>query len=225
VVWRTKEWTDEAGYSSPIVAEVSGVRQYIQQSAKGVAGVSAKDGKMLWKVDVNGYRTAVIPTPVYSNGLVYVTAGYGAGCTCIQLTKDGAGTKAKTVYANKNLINQHGGVVLMDGYLYGHSDNHGWVCQNLATGEQAWKQRNREGAVRGAALGVGNRLILLDERSGAMAVAAASPEGWKELGRMDFPERTQMKTTDNMVWAHPVVAGGKLYVRDHDLLHCLDLTK
>jgi outer membrane protein assembly factor BamB len=225
VVWRTKEWTDEAGYSSPIVAEVAGIRQYIQQSAKGVAGVSAKDGKLLWKVDVPGYRTAVIPTPVYYDHTVYVTAGYGAGCTVIRLAGEGSGMKAETVYANKNLINQHGGVVLMNGHIYGHSDTHGWVCQNLKSGEQAWKQRNREGAVRGAVLGVGDRLLLLDERSGTLVVAAASPDGWKETGRMDFPERTKAQTTDNMLWTHPVIADGKLYLRDHDLLFCFDLTK
>ncbi|MDR1756360.1 MAG: PQQ-like beta-propeller repeat protein [Culturomica sp.] len=225
VVWRTKEWTDEAGYSSPIVAEVDGVRQYIQQAAKGVAGVAAKDGKVLWKVDVPGYKTAVIPTPVYRDHLVYVTAGYGAGCACIRLAKTEAGMKAETVYNNKNMINHHGGVVLTGGHIYGHSDASGWTCQHLETGEKIWGQRNREGAMRGSVVGVEDHLILLDERTGTLAVAAASPEGWKEVSRIDFPERTQMQTTDNMVWAHPVIAGGKLYLRDHDLLHCVDLAK
>jgi hypothetical protein len=95
----------------------------------------------------------------------------------------------------------------------------------LKTGETAWSQRNKEGAVRGSVIGVDGRLILLDERSGSVAVAAASPDGWKELGRMEFPERTKMETTDNMVWTHPVIANGNLYLRDHDLLFCLDLTK
>ncbi len=225
LVWRCKEWTDDAGYSSPIVAEVDGVRQYIQQSAKGVAGVSAKDGKLLWRVEIPGYRTAVIPTPIYQDHLVYVTAGYNAGCNCLRLTKEGDGTKAETVYANKGLGNQHGGVVLMNGHVYGHSDASGWVCQNLKTGETAWSLRNKEGVNRGAVLGVDGHLILLDERSGMVGVIAASPDGWKELGKMDFPERTQIQTTDNMIWAHPVVSHGKLYLRDHDLLFCYDLTK
>ena len=225
IVWRTKEWTDEAGYSSAIVADVEGIRQYIQQSGKGVAGVSAKDGKLLWRIEVPGYKTAIIPTPVYNDRLVYITAGYSAGCRCLKLTKDGAGIKAETVYANKNMINLHGGVVLMNGYIYGNSYASGWVCQNLKTGETAWSQRNRDGAVSGSIFGIDGRLILLDERSGTVAVAAASPEGWKELGRMSFPERTKIETVDNMVWTHPVVAGGKLYLRDHDLLFCYDLTK
>ena len=225
LVWRTKEWTDNAGYSSPIVAEVDGIRQYIQQSAKAVAGVSAKDGKILWKIDMPAYRTAVIPTPIYNDHLVYVTSGYNAGCTAIQLTKEGDGVKADTVYANKNMVNQHGGVVLMNGHIYGHSDNAGWVCQNLKTGERIWGQRNRNGVDRGVTLGVDEHLILLDERSGAVAVVAASPEGWKELGRMEFPERTEIRTVDNMLWTHPCIADNKLFLRDHDLLFCFDLTK
>ncbi|MDR2928761.1 MAG: PQQ-like beta-propeller repeat protein [Cytophagaceae bacterium] len=225
LVWRTKELKDEAGYSSPIVADVDGIRHYIQQTANGVVGVSPKDGKVLWKVNISGYKTAVIPTPIYSNHTVFVTAGYGAGCTCIRLSRNGDGIKTETVYANRNLTNQHGGVVLMNGHLYGHSDNAGWVCQNFATGEKVWGQRNRDGAIRGSVLGVDGHLILLDERTGTIAIAEASPKGWKEVGRMDFPERTKMQTTDNMVWAHPVIAGGKLYLRDHDMLLCLDLTK
>ena len=225
VVWRTKEWTDDASYSSPIVAEVDGIRQYIQQTAKGVAGVSAKDGRLLWKVDVDGYKVAVIPTPVYHDRFVYVTSGYNAGCAGIRLTKEGDNMKADTVYTNRNLTNQHGGVVLIDGYVYGHSDNAGWVCQNLQTGERAWSQRNSEGAVRGCVLGVEGRLLLLDERSGTMAVIAASPDGYKEFGMMAFPERTTISTKDNLVWPHPVVANGNLYVRDHDLLFCFDLKK
>lgn len=227
VVWRTKEWTDAAGYSSPIVAEVDGIRQYIQQSAKGVAGVSAKDGKVLWKVEIPGYRTAVIPTPIYDAPMLYVTSGYNAGCRSIRLTNEGGVMKADSVYANRNMVNQHGGVVLMNGHIYGHSDNSGWTCQNLATGERVWNKRNKasEGVVRGSVIGVDNHLILLDERTGTSAVIAASPEGWKELGQMELPERTQIQTTDNMVWAHPVIAGGKLYLRDHDLLFCFDLKK
>ena len=224
VVWRTEEWTDQAGHSSPIVAEIDGVRQYIQQAAKGVAGVSAKDGKVLWKVEVAGYRTAVIPTPVYTNNTVYVTSGYNAGCALIQLTKTGDSISTEVVYANRNMTNHHGGVILMNSYIYGYSDGAGWVCQDLKTGETVWKERNNEVA-KGAVLGVNDRLLLLNERNGLLTVVAASPDGWKEFGRMEIPERTKISTKDNAVWPHPVVAGGKLYLRDHDLLFCFDLKK
>jgi len=222
VVWRCKEWTDEAGYSSPIVAEIDGIRQYIQQSAKGVAGVSAKDGKLLWKVEVEGYRTAVIPTPIYHDRMVYVTAGYNAGCNLVSLTREGDSFKTETVYANKNMVNQHGGVVLVNGYIYGFSDDRTWVCQNLKTGEAVWKERNNEVA-KGCVLAVNDRLLLLNERDGLLTVVAASPDGWKEFGRMEIPERTEKPARDRAVWTHPVVANGNLYLRDQDLLFCFDL--
>ena len=222
VVWVCKEWTDDAGYSSPIVAEVDGVRQYIQQSSKGVAGVSAKDGKLLWKVEVAGYRTAVVPTPIYHDHIVYVTSGYNAGCNGIQLTKDGDKFNTETVYANRNMTNQHGGVILLGDYIYGYHDASGWVCQDLKTGDVVWKERNTEVA-KGAVLGVNDRLLLLNERNGLLTVVAASPDGWKEFGRMEIPERTKMETKDNMVWVHPVIANGNLYMRDHDLLFCFKL--
>ncbi|MDR2937549.1 MAG: PQQ-like beta-propeller repeat protein [Prevotellaceae bacterium] len=224
LVWRTKDWTDDAGYSSPIVAEVDGVRMYIQQAAKGVAGVSV-DGKVLWKYVIPNYKTGVIPTPIFENNVVYVTSGYNAGCNSFRLSKVGNEIKADSIYFNKNMINQHGGVVLMNGYIYGHSDNAGWVCQNLKTGERTWAKRSKpgEGAVRGSVVGVDGHFIALDEASGTLSVAVASPEGWKEVSRMDFPERTALQTQDNKVWAHPVIAGGKLYLRDQDLIICVDL--
>ena len=226
IVWATKELTDASGHSSAIVAEVNGVRQYIQQTSKGVVGVSAKDGKLLWKVDIAGYRTAVIPTPVYFDNMVYVTNGYQAGCTLVKLTKDGNIFNAETVYSNKNLENQHGGVVLMNGYIYGFCERptSSWICQNLTTGETVWSHKPEDdGVAKGAVLGVNDRLLLLDEQTGTIAVAAASPDGWKEFGRLPIPARTEISSNPDCVWTHPVIADGKLYVRDKDLLFCFDL--
>ena len=224
VVWASKEWKDDAGYSSPIVAEVDGIRQYIQQSGKGVAGVSAKDGKLLWRVEIAGYRTAVIPTPIFHDRIVYVTAGYNSGCNLIRLTGEGDQFNTETVYANKNMVNQHGGVVLVDGHIYGFTDGLGWVCQNLKTGETVWRERINE-VFKGAVLAVNDRLLLQDERTGLLTVVAASPDGWKEFGRMEIPERSDVSSRDKMVWTHPVIADGKLFIRDHDLLFCFDVKK
>jgi hypothetical protein len=225
-VWMSEEWTDDAGYSSPIVVVVDGVRQYIQQSNTGVAGVRAEDGKLLWKVDNTAYRTAVIPTAIFHDNMVFVTNGYNGGCMGIRLTKDGEGVKAEKIYANRDISNQHGGVVLINGYLYGYSErpSDSWVCQNLKTGDIVWSQKGQDiGVGKGSILAVNDRLILLDMQTGVTAVAAASPDGWKEFGKMQIPERTKISTQDNHVWTHQVVANGKLYLRDHDLLFCFDL--
>jgi len=222
VAWRSKEWTDLGGYSSPLVADIDGVRQYIQLTRKGVAGVSAKDGKLLWSVNVGGNNTATIPTPVYRDHIVYVTSGYNAGCAALRITKQGDKFSAETIYNNKNLSNHHGGVVLVGDYIYGYADGPGWTCQNFNTGEVMWRQRVTEPA-KGAVLSVDNRLLCLDERTGSLTVAAASPDGWKEYGRLEIPERTSVPSMDKRVWTHPVVSNGKLYIRDHDLLFCFDL--
>ena len=229
LVWRSTNWTDDCSYSSPIVAEVGGIRLYIQQASKGVAGVSAKDGKLLWKVDyptTGRPPSAIIPTPIFYENMVYATNGYNCGSMGIQLVKEGESIKANTIYANSVITNQHGGAVLVNGYVFGFTDPPGssWICQNLKTGEQVWAQRDND-VSKGAVLAVNDRLLLLAERTGLLSIVAASPDGWKEFGRMDFPERTKLSTQDNMVWAHPVVSNDKLYLRDHDLLFCFDLKK
>ena len=228
VVWRTDELTDKASHSSAIVAEVDGIRQYILLTAKCVAGVAANDGKLLWKVAVEGPRvSAVIPTPIYFNNMVYITNGYGVGCILVKLTRSGDTFNAETVYANQNMINQHGGVVLMNGYIYGYCDqgrSGRWVCQDFKTGETVWSE-SKDYIGKGAILGVNDRLLLFSMQTGLSVVVAATPDGWKEFGRLEIPERTEIKTMDNSVWTHPVIAHGKLYTRDHDLLFCFDLQK
>ena len=224
-VWKSDELMDIAGYSSPIVAEIDGVRQYIQQSENGVSGVRANDGKLLWNVEVPGYRVAVIPTPIYQDNIVYVTAGYNAGCAGIKISRQGETFHAEIIFNNKNMVNHHGGIVLVDGHIYGFSDTSGWICQDFLTGETIWNSgRGRRSDIgKGAIIAVNNRLILLEENSGVLALIAASPDGWKEYGRLELPERTKISSRNDMVWAHPVIANGKMYVRDQDLLFAFKL--
>ena len=223
-VWVTKEWTDACGYSSPIVAEIEGVKQYIQQASKGVAGVSAKDGKVLWKVDIEGYRTAIIPTPICVDNMVYITNGYNAGCNLLKISKEGEKFKVEKIYSNKNMMNHHGGVVLVNGNIYGYTDPSGWVCQDFQSGEIIWNHGSKE-VGKGAVLAIENKLLCLDETTGLLSVISATPDGWKEFGNIEIPKRSELITMDNKVWTHPVVANGKLYVRDHDLLFCFDFKK
>ena len=127
-----------------------------------------------------------------------------------------------TLYVNKKMSNHHGGVVLVGNHIYGYSDGPGWVCQDLFTGERVWQQRAAMPR-KGAVTCVDGRLLCLDERTGSITVAKASPEGWEEFGRLEIPERSKVPSTDNMIWTHTVVSQGKLYLRDHDLLFCFDL--
>jgi outer membrane protein assembly factor BamB len=230
VIWRSKELKDKATYSSAIVAEVGGVRQFIQmtyassrEQLGGIAGVAANDGRLLWYLPRQGYRTAVIPTPIFDNNHVYVTAGYGAGCDLITLSPDSkGGTKAEKVYTNKNMVNHHGGVVLVGEHLYGYSDNErGWICQEFKSGKIVWSEKKKLG--KGSVTYADGNLYCYAESDGTLALIEASPEGWKESGRFKIPQESKARTPSGRTWTHPVVANGRLYLRDQDLFFCFDV--
>ncbi|MBI2948144.1 MAG: PQQ-like beta-propeller repeat protein [Verrucomicrobia bacterium] len=217
LVWQSKEFTEAAHYASIIVAEPNGVRQYIQLTASYVAGVSAKDGKLLWKSAFPG-RTAVIPTPIFHDGCAYVTAGYGAGS---KLVKIGPDNQATDVYENKVMKNHHGGVVLVGEYLYGHSDGTGWLCQNFKTGEEVWSERRKLG--KGAITCADGMLYCLDEADGTVALLEASPTGWQERGRFKLDPQTAIRSPQGRIWTHPVICNGRLYLRDQNLIYCYEI--
>ncbi len=219
-IWRSSDFASSAAYSSPIVVEVGGIRQYVQMTRDGVVGVAAKDGKVLWSkaAAVNG--TAIIPTPIFRDDQLYVTSGYGAGCALIKLTPKDGGVSADQAYANKNMVNHHGGVILVDGYIYGYSDGKGWVCQNVKTGDIVWKD---ESLGKGSLTCAAGHLFCFDEKTGTLACVNVSTMGWEETGRMELPEKSKIKTQYNKIWTHPVIANGKLYLRHQDLLFCFEL--
>jgi outer membrane protein assembly factor BamB len=231
VLWRSKEFTEGAQYSSVIAVEVGGVRQYIQQVQKAVVGIRATDGKLLWRENAIPSGVAVIPTPIFHDNQVFVTSGYGAGCALIQLTPDGKeGTSAKLVYANKMMINHHGGVVRVGDYIYGYSDKGGWMCLDYKkmekdTEDPVWKENKKLG--KGSITFADGNLYCYAEKSGTLALIEASPKGWNEKGRLELPEKTDPKnrTGGGAIRTHPVIANGKLYLRDMDLLFCFDLTE
>jgi len=215
-LWRTKDFTDGAHYSSLIPVEIGGVRQYIQLTAQSVVGVQASDGKVLWRASRRG-NVAVIPTPIYRDGFVYVTSGYGVGDNLFQITASGGKFSAKEVYSNKVMVNHHGGVVLVGDYLYGYSDGKGWTCQDFKTGEARWQNKEKLG--KGCLTYADGHLYLRQENGpGTVTLIEASPEGYKEHGRFNPPFRS-----DKNSWSHPVISGGKLYLRDQDVLLCYDV--
>ena len=215
LIWQTKEWTDNAHYSSIIIAEIDGVRQYVQLTDKSVAGVAPNDGKVLWKTARKG-ATAVIPTPIYADGHVYVTSGYDIGCNLFKVAK-GSDFTATQVYANKVMVNQHGGVVKLGEHLYGHSDTKGWTCQDFKSGEAQWQEKNK--LRKGSLVYADGHLYCREEaEKGVVALLEATPSGFIEKGRFTPPDRSGKKS-----WPHPVIAGGRLYLRDQDVLLCYGL--
>jgi outer membrane protein assembly factor BamB len=216
IVWRSTDLTDRAGYSSIVPVEINGQPQYIQLFMEKVAGISAKDGKLLWKSDWPG-KTAVIPTPIYHDGHVFITSGYGVGCKLVKVV---AGSQIEDVYFNRNMKNHHGGVLRVGEHLYGYSDGLGWMCLDFKTGEVVWSEKSALG--KGAVTCADGMLYCVDERDGSVVLAEASPAGWKEHGRFKLPKSSQ-RAAKGMVWTHPVVSNGKLFLRDQEILSCYDV--
>jgi outer membrane protein assembly factor BamB len=219
LAWQSKDLTDDAHYSSIIVAEHGGKRQYIQLTESSLFGIDSAGGDLLWRTDFPG-QTAVIPTPIFRDGYVYATAGYNAGCLLVRLDDANQPTE---MYSNRNMTNHHGGVVLVGDYLYGFSDGRGWTCQHLQTGEIVWNERGKLG--KGCLTYADGKLYLLDERSGNVVLIDASPDGWNERGRFTLEPQTTQRSSRGAIWTHPVIAHGKLYLRDQELLYCFDVKK
>ena len=215
VIWQTAEFKDGAQYSSPIIAEIGGRRQYIQLVMKNVVGVDAQTGKVIWKSEWPG-RTAVIPTPIEHEGQVFISSGYGVGCKLVKVD----GSDATDVYFNNDMINHHGGVILHSGHLYGYSDKGGWTCMNFATGEVKWQHRkHRKGAISYA----DGCFYCLEEGSGTIALIEASTDGWNEVGKFKLEPQTELRKPSGKIWVHPVISNGKMYLRDQDLIFCFDV--
>ncbi len=213
-IWRTREWADEAQYVSPVVAEMGGRRLYLQLTQRTLAGVDAETGRVAWRVAREG-KTAIAPSPVVHNDIVFVTSGYGVGCNAFKVESSGSRMAARQIYANREMINHHGGVVLVDGHVYGSSDPGDWKCIDVTTGRRLWSER---GVRKGAVVYADGHLYCRGENDGAVALVEATPEGYREKGRLQQPDRSRQKA-----WAHPVVVNGRLYLRDQDLLLCYDV--
>jgi outer membrane protein assembly factor BamB len=227
VRWRSTSLSAKATYSSMIAAQVGDVRQYVQLTAEGPAGFSPADGKVLWHEKVSDWRTATIPTPIFHDNSVYVTASYGSGCGLVRLTPDGkGGLTSKVEYTNK-IENHHGGVVRVGDYLYFTSGNANgkktgpFVCQDFKTGKVVWtadKKLEPSGLIV-----AGGCIYCYGQVTGTLACIEASPTGFVEKGRFTIPQTSDKRKKEGGIWTHPVIADGKLYLRDQELLYCFDL--
>ncbi len=213
-----------AAYASPIAIDFDGQRQYVQLTARALIGVAASDGKFLWRYDrpANGMGINC-STPLYYDGMVFAASAYGAGGGLVRLSKDAnGGVKAEEVYATRKMQNHHGGMILLDGSLYGaNGGNEGGylICLDFKTGEVLWDERDdpERRAPKGSVVLADGRLYYRTEK-GTMLLIEPSPKQYLERGRFEQPDRTQQPA-----WTHPVIANSKLYVRDQDVLFCYDL--
>ena len=211
-VWTSKGLDDPAGYSSVIVADVGRLRTYITFTASAGVGVRASDGKLLFRYGNAANRVANIATPVFADTKVFFTSAYGTGAGLVELTPQDGEIKTREVYFTRAMRNHHGGVVLVDGYLYGFSDSI-LTCLNFATGEVMWRHRS---VGKGSVTYADGRLYIQSENN-VVGLAEASSEAYRETGRIEIPDKGLPS------WAHPVISDGRLYVRNQDILRAYDI--
>jgi outer membrane protein assembly factor BamB len=225
-LWRSKieslgsNGDDGAAYSSIVVSHGGGVKQYVQLMGRGVVGVDAETGEFLWGYNRVANGTANIPTPLVDGDYVFCSSGYGTGAALLKLVANGDGVDAQEVYFldGKTFQNHHGGMIMLGDYVFaGHGHNRGApVCLEWRTGKTVWRH-NRGPGTGSAAVAFADGNLYFRFQNGLMALIAANPDEYQELGTFQIPDVEQPS------WSHPVIAGGKLYLREQDALYCHDV--
>ncbi|MEX0710745.1 MAG: PQQ-binding-like beta-propeller repeat protein [Pirellulales bacterium] len=207
---------DQAGYASIVIVESGGVKQYVQFMQKGLVGVDAAGGEFLWRYDRTAEGSpANIPTPVARDGYVYSAAGRSGG-GLVKLNVDQAKVEAQEVYFDPKLPTSLGGAVLVGDHLYG-TTGQGLVCADFITGELKWQDR----AIGPGSLCYADGRLYIHGENGDVALVEATPEAYRELGRLTLPD--QPDRGRSRAWSHPVIANGRLIIRDLDTLWMYDI--
>ena len=213
-----------AAYASAIAIDFEGQREYVQFTAKALVGVAASDGKFLWRYDGSANGMSInCDTPIYHDGEVFSSSAYKAGSGLVKLSKDGDSVKAEKVYHTDKMQNHHGGLILLEGCLYGATGGNekgNLLCLDFETGKVLWREGENPklGVPKGSIALADGRLYYRTEDKGTMLLIEPDPKKYIECGRFEQPNRSHSKA-----WTHPVIANGKLYIRDQGVLFCYDV--
>lgn len=216
VIWKAVvPGGDRRAYSPVVVAEGGGVRQYVQLLSGGLVAISAKDGRFLWRYDRVSNGTANVAAPIVHGEQIFVTSGYGTGSALLKLSASDKGIKAEEVYFTKNMQNLNGGIVLVGEHIYGSFSGFSGQLMSLElkTGNVAWKSK----IICGGLVAAEGHLYCRDP-NGRIMLVEATPKEYREKGHFQQPDRSSLPA-----WSFPVLAGGRLYLRDQSVLLCYDL--
>ncbi len=214
VVWRSTDETQGAHYSSPIVANIQGVRQIIQFANRSLFAVDAKTGKSLWSYTSANNGTANCSTPIVADRFVFAASAYGTGGGLAEIGATAEGKlRANQVYFEKKMQNHHGGMVLVGKHLYGFGSG-GLICMEYLTGNIAWTKNS---VSKGSLVYADGMLYCLGEGH-QVALVEANPAEYVEHGKFKID-----RLLNRPSWAHPVVANGKFYIRNQHKLTAYDV--
>jgi outer membrane protein assembly factor BamB len=215
VIWAATEPADGPSYCSAVIVKTGDVRQIISVNAAAVYALDAGTSALLWRHAFTNKRGINAVTPVHKDGILCVSTGYGRGSIGLELTADGKTVKARQLWEIKLLDSQHGGTIGLGGFVYGSGDQQrGWFCIEMQTGKRMWRA---DGVGKGAVSMADGLLYCLSE-GGALALVRPTPEKYVELSRFTVPNGGAGKH-----WAHPVISGGRLYLRHADKLFAYDI--
>jgi outer membrane protein assembly factor BamB len=223
-VWKSRvPGSPGPAYASAIALDFGGQRQYVQFTQRALVGVAASDGKFLWRFDRAASRNGInCSTPVYHDGRVFASSAYGTGGGLVKLSQDGnGGAKADEVYFTKKMQNHHGGMILLDGCLYGaNGGNQGGflACLDFRTGKVLWDERDGDQRAPKGSVALADGRLYYRTENGTMLLIEPDPKRYIERGRFNQPHRS-----GKPAWPHPVIANGKLYLRDQGVLLCYDV--
>jgi len=218
-IWETPGSDDVAGYATALIFEMDGRRMYANMNQKGLLIVDAQTGEKLLfhehvtKFDINA------TIPYYFDGKMLITSGYGTGSELLQLKLADGKLVAERIWENKKFDNQHGGIIILDGTVYGAAHNYKqgiWIAMRLSDGEILWEDR---GVGQGCCSFADGMLYCMGEKSGTVGLVKPSPEKYEEISRFTLPEGA------GMAWAHPVICGKKLFLRRDNVVYCFDIAK
>jgi outer membrane protein assembly factor BamB len=217
IVWKAPVPNgDPAAYASIIIVEFGGVKQYVQFLSKSLVGIEAATGKLLWRYERTATGPANIPTPVARDAFVF-SGGALCGGGLVQLSVQQGQVSAKEVYFDPKLPTGVGGVIQLDDGLYG-STRTNLVCLDFQTGKTRWTSR---GLGPGSLCCADGRLYYHAEENGAVCLIEPAADEYRERGRFAPPNQPERGSTK--AWAYPVVANGRLYIRDLNALWCYDV--
>ena len=212
VIWKSE--SDGAGYSSAVVQRVGDTEQAVFFTATRALGVDVKDGRLLWQYPRVANRVANIATPVVKDNFVFLSSDYGTGSALLELEPSGGGVTATEVYFTQEMRNHHSSSILVGEHLYGFSSAI-LTALRFADGVTAWKDRS---VGKGSLVFADGHLYLFSE-NGVVGLAEATPAGYREKGRFSI-QQAGLPT-----WAHPVISGGHLFIRDQDTIYAYDVRK
>jgi outer membrane protein assembly factor BamB len=214
LIWANTDIPGTEAYSSLIINESGGNRQVIGSSSNCYFGLDAGSGRLLWKVNFANQRELNLTDAIVFNEYVFMSSGYGKGSMLFKLRSSGKEIIPEIVWQTSLMDNHHGGIILYNGYLYGSGSNsRGWFCLDFQTGKQLW---NSDG--KGSLTFADGMLYLLDEK-GTMKLVRATSDKYELHGEFKVPAGGK-----GPFWAHPVVFGGRLYIRHSDKLFVYDIS-